>query len=106
MHFLFNLLRIKGLYIFRALLAHPQEVLRKRHLVYCLRVMSVGGIRVGVEPSLVLSLRAICSVFNFYNLFILFSFVDFIVIFNLVMLKFYLFFYLFCNLICLLKSFL
>jgi hypothetical protein len=27
MHFLFNLLRIKGLYMFRALLAHPQEVL-------------------------------------------------------------------------------
>jgi hypothetical protein len=27
MHFLFNLLRIKGLYIFRALLAHPQEAL-------------------------------------------------------------------------------
>jgi hypothetical protein len=25
MHFLFNLLRIKGLYMFRALLAHPQE---------------------------------------------------------------------------------
>jgi hypothetical protein len=24
MHFLFNLLRIKGLYMFRALLAHPQ----------------------------------------------------------------------------------
>jgi hypothetical protein len=25
----------------RALLAHPQEVLHKRHLVYCLRVMLV-----------------------------------------------------------------
>jgi hypothetical protein len=25
MHFLFNLLRIKGFYMFRALLAHPQE---------------------------------------------------------------------------------
>jgi hypothetical protein len=42
MHFLFNLLRIKSLYMFRALLAHPQEVLNKQHLVYCLRVMSVG----------------------------------------------------------------
>jgi hypothetical protein len=42
MHFLFSLLRIKGLYIFRALLAHPQEALHKRHLVYCWRVMSVG----------------------------------------------------------------
>jgi hypothetical protein len=27
MHFLFSLLRIKGLYMFRALLAHPQEAL-------------------------------------------------------------------------------
>jgi hypothetical protein len=42
MQFLFSLLRIKGLYIFRALLAHPQEVLQKRHLVHCVRVMSVG----------------------------------------------------------------
>jgi hypothetical protein len=42
MHFSFNLLRIKGLYMFRALLAHPQEALHKRHLVYCVRVMSVG----------------------------------------------------------------
>jgi hypothetical protein len=41
MYFLFILLRIKGLYKFRALLAHPQEVLHKRHLVYCVRVMSV-----------------------------------------------------------------
>jgi hypothetical protein len=28
--------------MFRALLAHPQETLHKRHLVYCMRVMSVG----------------------------------------------------------------
>jgi hypothetical protein len=40
MHFLFNLLRIKGLYMFRALLAHPQEALNKRHLLYCVRVVS------------------------------------------------------------------
>jgi hypothetical protein len=33
MHFLFNLLRFKGLYMFWALLADPQEVLHKRHLV-------------------------------------------------------------------------
>jgi hypothetical protein len=33
-HFLFNVLRIKGLYMFQALLSHPQEVLHKRHLVY------------------------------------------------------------------------
>jgi hypothetical protein len=49
MHFLFSLLRIKGLYMFRALLAHPQEALHKRHLVYCVRVMSVGCTRIGVE---------------------------------------------------------
>jgi hypothetical protein len=48
MHFLFSLLRIKGLYMFRALLAHPQEALHKRHLAYCVRVMSVGCIRIGV----------------------------------------------------------
>jgi hypothetical protein len=42
MYFLFNLLRIKGLYMSRALLAHPQEVLHKRNLVYCVRVLSVG----------------------------------------------------------------
>jgi hypothetical protein len=42
MYFLFSLLRIKGLYMFRALLPHPQEALHKQHLVYCMRVMSVG----------------------------------------------------------------
>jgi hypothetical protein len=42
MHFLFSLLRIKSLYMFRALLAHPQEALHKRHLVYSVLVMSVG----------------------------------------------------------------
>jgi hypothetical protein len=41
MHFSFNLLKIKGLYMFWALLTHPQEALLKRHLVYCVR-MSVG----------------------------------------------------------------
>jgi hypothetical protein len=35
MHFLFNLLRIKGLYMFPALLVHPQEALHNWHLVYC-----------------------------------------------------------------------
>jgi hypothetical protein len=29
MHILFILLRIKGLYVFRALLAHPQEAIHK-----------------------------------------------------------------------------
>jgi hypothetical protein len=41
-HFLFSLLRIKGLNMFRALLAHLQEVLHKRQLVYWVRVMSFG----------------------------------------------------------------
>jgi hypothetical protein len=45
MHFLLNLLRIKGLYMFRALLAHPQGVLHKRHLANCVGVMSVGCTR-------------------------------------------------------------
>jgi hypothetical protein len=40
--FSFNLLRIKSLHMFRALLAHPQEALHKRHLVYCVRIMSVS----------------------------------------------------------------
>jgi hypothetical protein len=35
--------------MFRALLAHPQEALHKRLLVYCVRIMSVGCIRIGVE---------------------------------------------------------
>jgi hypothetical protein len=39
MHFVFSLLRIKGLYMFRALLAHPPEALDKRHLAYCVRVI-------------------------------------------------------------------
>jgi hypothetical protein len=34
MHISFSLLRIKGLYMFQALLAHPQEALHKRDLVY------------------------------------------------------------------------
>jgi hypothetical protein len=42
MQLLFWLLRIKSLYMFRALLAHPKEALHKRHFVYCVRVMSVG----------------------------------------------------------------
>jgi hypothetical protein len=41
MHISFNLLRIKGLYKFRALLAHLQEVQNKRHLVY-LRAYNVS----------------------------------------------------------------
>jgi hypothetical protein len=46
MPFLLNLLRIKGLYMFRALLAHPQEAIHKHHLVYCVHIMSVGCTRI------------------------------------------------------------
>jgi hypothetical protein len=28
--------------MFRSLLAHPQEALHKRHLVYCVRILAVG----------------------------------------------------------------
>jgi hypothetical protein len=41
MHLLFSLLRIDGIYMFRALLAHVQEVLQKRHLVHSVRVLLV-----------------------------------------------------------------
>jgi hypothetical protein len=40
MHVSFILLRIKDLYMFRALLAHPQKALHKRHIVYCVRMIS------------------------------------------------------------------
>jgi hypothetical protein len=50
MHFLFNLLKIKSLYMFRALFAQPQEAIHKRHLLYCVRVMSVGCTRIRDEP--------------------------------------------------------
>jgi hypothetical protein len=49
MHILFSLLRVHSLYIFRALLAHPQEALHKQQLVYCLRVMAGGCTRSEVE---------------------------------------------------------
>jgi hypothetical protein len=55
MHFLFSLLRIKGLYMFRALLAHPQEALHKCHFVYCVRVMSVDCTRIGGTPTALVS---------------------------------------------------
>jgi hypothetical protein len=42
MHILFNVLRSTGLYMLREFLVHPQEALHKRHLVYCVRVMSVS----------------------------------------------------------------
>jgi hypothetical protein len=42
LHLSFSLLRIKGLYMFQALLAHPQKTLHRRNLVYFVRIMSVG----------------------------------------------------------------
>jgi hypothetical protein len=41
--FLFGLLRIKGLYMFRALLAHLQEAQHKRHLVYGVHVSQLAA---------------------------------------------------------------
>jgi hypothetical protein len=38
--------------MFRALLAHPQESLHKRHLLYYLCVMSVDCTKVKVKPAL------------------------------------------------------
>jgi hypothetical protein len=35
--------------MFQALLAHPQEALHKRHLVYCVRVMSVGCATIALQ---------------------------------------------------------
>jgi hypothetical protein len=52
MHFSFNLLRIKGLHMFLALLSYPQEGLHKRHFVYCFRITSVGcgTVAVSLQP--------------------------------------------------------
>jgi hypothetical protein len=61
MHSSFDLLKIKVLYMFRALLAHPQEVLNKRHLVYCVRIMSVGCGTVAVKLQLCNISNAICA---------------------------------------------
>jgi hypothetical protein len=36
-------------YIFQALLDHPQETLRKRHLVYCMRKMAVGCVMISLQ---------------------------------------------------------
>jgi hypothetical protein len=49
MNFIFSLLRINDLYMFRALLAYPQEELHKRRLVYCVHVLSADCPRVKVE---------------------------------------------------------
>jgi hypothetical protein len=59
-HFLFNFLRIKGLYMFRTVLTHPQQILYKRHLVYCVSVVSYDCYQdwSGTEP---LSIKPVLS---------------------------------------------
>jgi hypothetical protein len=52
MHFLFSLLRINGLYRFRALLAHPQKAIHKQRLVYCVRVKFTPGLKCHFNPGL------------------------------------------------------
>jgi hypothetical protein len=56
----------QSLYMFRALLAHPQEVLHKQHLVYCISIISVGCVTVAVKQchsQLTLYARIIPNVF-------------------------------------------
>jgi hypothetical protein len=52
MQFLLNVLRINGIYMFRALLAHPQEAIHKRQLVYCVRVLLVDCTRVKTKNNI------------------------------------------------------
>jgi hypothetical protein len=53
-HFFFQFVKNQGLYMCRALLAHPQDSLHKRQLVFRMRVMSVGCTKIpsvaGVAP--------------------------------------------------------
>jgi uncharacterized membrane protein len=65
-HCLCSLLRIKDLYIFRALLLHPQEALLKRHLVYCVRFMSVGCIWYMIMIIIIIIIIIIISIIIFW----------------------------------------
>jgi hypothetical protein len=49
MHFLFNLLRIIGLYMFRALLVHPQEALHIATGYITCVLYQLAATRIGVE---------------------------------------------------------
>jgi hypothetical protein len=49
-NFLLNLLRIKGLCMFRALLSRLQEALHRRHLVYCVSVTSYSSYVIKCGP--------------------------------------------------------
>jgi hypothetical protein len=52
MHFLFSLLRIKGLYMFRALLAHPQEALHNGTWYIAFVLCQLAATKVGVERNI------------------------------------------------------
>jgi hypothetical protein len=47
--------------MFRALLAHPHKALHKRHLVYCVSIVSVGCGTVAVKHQLILYTRNISN---------------------------------------------
>jgi hypothetical protein len=49
MHFSFNLLGIKGLYMFRTLLAHPQEALTSGTWYIACVLCQLAATRIGVE---------------------------------------------------------
>jgi hypothetical protein len=52
MHFFIQFSENQGPLHFLGLLAHPQEALHKRNLVYCVRIMSVGCGTVAVQACL------------------------------------------------------
>jgi hypothetical protein len=52
MHFLFSLLRIKGLYMFRVLVAHPQEMKHNGTWYTACVLCQLAATRVGVERTL------------------------------------------------------
>jgi hypothetical protein len=53
--------------MFRPLLAHPQEAIHKRHLVYCVRIMSVGCTRIELQskPGAANRLNLLAQEFSF-----------------------------------------
>jgi hypothetical protein len=59
----FNLLRIKGLYMFRPLLARLRESLHRRNLVYWVRIMSVGC---GTVEVIIRAQYTKCLIYNIF----------------------------------------
>jgi hypothetical protein len=53
MHFLFNLLRIKGIYTFRTLLAHPQEAPNKREDWNGTDISETSSTPILVQPTII-----------------------------------------------------